>query len=93
MNAIEILNKELAGKYLVMYAPEIKGEVVESLKSFTNFEDRGFESRKRYFTIHSIEDSTPKDRAYRNAHFIIVLKNAERIPVFSFTNFEILETE
>lgn len=90
MNAIEILNKELAGKRLVMYVPEIKGEVIESLKSFTDFTDRGYDSHKRFFVIHSIEDSTPKDRAYQNSHFIIVLGNGERIPMFSFTKFEVL---
>ena len=93
MNAIEILNKELAGKSLVMYAPEINGEVIESLKSFTDFTDRGFKSFRRYFVINSIEDSTPKDRAYQNSHFIIVLGNGERIPMFSFTKFEILQNE
>lgn len=46
MNAIEILNKELAGKIIIIYAPTFKQEVHESLSTLSNdWWQRGIESK------------------------------------------------
>ena len=91
MNAIEILNEQLAGKSLVMYVAEVNGEVIEELNSFTEFKYKGCEVVKRHFVINSVEYPTTNDNAYKNSDFIIVLENGNRIPVFSFTYFETIQ--